>query len=131
MVKTVFKTIDLRNQKQILILVPTAYIDMSVKIPTAYKSLDKRHIRHVMLKYPRLKSLYYTHGLQVFIQRLHIKNRSLFYSQRLTYKSLDKDVQGMSVKKTHGLQVSRLRHIRHASILWMGITNQEYKKPTV
>ncbi|KAF8055459.1 hypothetical protein N665_1294s0002 [Sinapis alba] len=75
--KKVFKTKDLRNQKHILILLthglhrqrhvislfysPTAYIDkdMSVKRPTPYKSFRQRHIRHVMLKDPRLKSLYY------------------------------------------------------------------------
>ena len=57
--KKVFETKDLRNQKQILILLlPLAYIDKTCRLPTAYKSLDK-DIRHVMLIDPRLKSLYY------------------------------------------------------------------------
>ncbi|KAF8088970.1 hypothetical protein N665_0523s0016 [Sinapis alba] len=59
--KKLFKTKDLRHQKQILILLPTAYInkDMSVKSPTSYKSFRERHIRHVMLKDPRLKKSTY------------------------------------------------------------------------
>ncbi|KAF8092733.1 hypothetical protein N665_0402s0021 [Sinapis alba] len=60
--KKVFKTKDLRNKKQILILLysPTAYIEKDISLfysLTAYIEKDMSYPRLKSLHYPRLTSL--------------------------------------------------------------------------
>ncbi|KAF8048383.1 hypothetical protein N665_2539s0004 [Sinapis alba] len=73
--KKVFKTKELRNQKQILIILPTAYIDKNILLT---HGLRKKIYLDGMWEYND-QGFKKTHSLKVF------------YYPRLTYKSLDKD----------------------------------------